>query len=114
MSDGAAAVRAIRSHAYDAVLMDCQMPEMNGFEATAAIRAHEQGSGHHTPIIALTAGARDEDRKACLAEGMDGYLAKPLNKDTLLTLVGQWVARDQPASAAPDAAAELTSRRSAA
>ena len=95
--DGAAAVRAIRSQAYDAVLMDCQMPEMNGFEATAAIRSHERGSGHRTPIIALTAGAREEDREACLAEGMDGYLAKPLGKDALLTLVGYWVGRDRPA-----------------
>jgi PAS domain S-box-containing protein len=89
--DGASAVRAIEARAYDAVLMDCQMPEMNGFEATAAIRAHEDGSGRHTPIIALTAGARREDRETCLAEGMDSYLAKPLSKDALLGLVAQWV-----------------------
>ena len=89
--DGAAAVRAVQAQAYDAILMDCQMPEMNGFEATAAIRAHEEGSTRRTPIIALTAGARREDRDMCLAEGMDGYLAKPLSKDALLTLVAQWV-----------------------
>jgi PAS domain S-box-containing protein len=89
--DGASAVRALEARPYDAVLMDCQMPEMNGFEATAAIRAHEDGSGRRTPIIALTAGARREDRETCLAEGMDSYLAKPLSKDALLALVAQWV-----------------------
>jgi PAS domain S-box-containing protein len=89
--DGAAAVRAIQARAYDAILMDCQMPEMNGFEATAAIRAHEDGSGCRTPIIAVTAGARQEDREACLAEGMDAYLAKPIRKDALLALVAEWV-----------------------
>ncbi len=111
--DGAAAVRAVQSHTYDAVLMDCQMPEMNGFEATAAIRSHERGSGRRTPIIALTAGARPEDREACLAEGMDSYLAKPLNKDALLALVGQWTGGVS-APGAPGERAQLTSRRSAA
>jgi PAS domain S-box-containing protein len=84
--DGAAAVRAVSARPYDAVLMDCQMPEMNGYEATAAIRAL-RSSGRLTPIIAMTAGARPEDRDRCLAEGMDGYLAKPVRKDSLLALV---------------------------
>ncbi|MFN2506581.1 MAG: response regulator [Acidimicrobiales bacterium] len=88
--DGAAAVRAASEHRYDAILMDCQMPEMNGYEATAAIRANE-GSGRHTPIIAMTAGARREDRERCLAEGMDSYVSKPVGKDTLLALVAQFV-----------------------
>ena len=64
------------------------MPELNGYEATAAIRPDE-GSDRHTPIIALTAGARSEDRERCLAEGMDGYLAKPVSKDALLAVVAR-------------------------
>jgi CheY-like chemotaxis protein/signal transduction histidine kinase len=88
--DGAAAVEAAAARSYDAILMDCQMPELSGYEATAAIRAND-GSERHTPIIALTAGARREDRERCLAEGMDSYLAKPLNKDVLLTLVARTI-----------------------
>ncbi len=87
---GAAAVQAAATHAYDAILMDCQMPEMNGYEATTAIRAQE-GAGRHTPIIAMTAGARREDRDRCRASGMDSYLAKPVNKDALLALVARSV-----------------------
>jgi two-component system, sensor histidine kinase and response regulator len=86
--NGVAAVQAAAAQPYDAILMDCQMPEMNGYEASAAIRAQE-GADRHTPIIALTAGARREDRERCLAAGMDGYLAKPVNKDTLLALVAR-------------------------
>jgi CheY-like chemotaxis protein len=86
--NGEEAVAAVATRSYDLILMDCQMPELNGYEATAAIRAHE-GSGRHTPIIAMTAGARGEDRERCLAEGMDHSLAKPVKKDALLALVGQ-------------------------
>ena len=86
--NGAEAVRAAASHEYDAILMDCQMPQMNGYQATAAIRRHE-GARHHTPIIALTAGARGEDRERCLAEGMDEYLSKPVRKAPLLDMVRQ-------------------------
>jgi CheY-like chemotaxis protein len=64
------------------------MPEMNGYEATAAIRVQE-GSDRHTPIIAMTAGARREDRDRCLAAGMDRYLAKPVSKDALLAMVAR-------------------------
>jgi PAS domain S-box-containing protein len=88
--NGAAAVRAVAGRQYDAILMDCQMPELNGYEAAAAIRARE-GAGRRTPIIAVTAGARREDRDRCLAEGMDSYLAKPLSKDALLSLVARSV-----------------------
>lgn len=93
--DGAAAVQAVATQPYDAILMDCQMPELNGYEATAAIRARE-GSGRRTPIIALTAGARREDRERCLAEGMDSYLSKPVSKDALLALVAQSVRARRP------------------
>ncbi len=88
--NGAQAVRAAADQHYDAILMDCQMPQMNGYQATAAIRLQE-GVGRHTPIIALTAGAREEDRDHCLEVGMDEYLAKPLHKGPLLTMVRDWV-----------------------
>jgi len=84
--NGVLAVEAAAAHHYDAILMDCQMPELNGYEATAAIRAQE-GPGRHTSIIALTAAALREDRERCLAEGMDSYLAKPVSKDALLAQV---------------------------
>ena len=87
---GEAAVAALAAHTYDAVLMDCQMPDLNGYEATAVIRSGEE-PGHHIPIIAMTAGARREDRDRCLAAGMDSYLAKPVSKDALLALVAQSV-----------------------
>ena len=90
--DGAEAVHAAATLPYDAILMDCQMPRMNGYDATAAIRAQE-GSGRHAPIIAMAAGARQEDRDRCLAAGMDSYLAKPVSKDALLALVGVSVKR---------------------
>jgi two-component system, sensor histidine kinase and response regulator len=88
--DGAAAVQAAVARSYDAILMDCQLPELSGYEATAAIRVQE-GSRRHTPIIAMTAGARREDREQCIAAGMDSYLAKPVSKDALLALVGRFV-----------------------
>jgi CheY-like chemotaxis protein len=86
--NGAEAVRAAAGQEYDAILMDCHMPQMNGYQATAAIRRQE-GPEHHTPIIALTAGARGEDRTRCLAEGMDEYLSKPVRKGPLLDMVRQ-------------------------
>ena len=98
--NGAAAVEAVASQDYDAILMDCHMPELNGYEATAAIRAQE-GPGRHTPIIAITAGARREDRERCLAGGMDSYLAKPVSKDALLALVARSVASVKTTPTAP-------------
>jgi CheY-like chemotaxis protein len=96
------AVRAVAAEPYDAVLMDCQMPEMNGYEATTAIRAMKD-SVRFTPIIGVTAGAREEDRQRCLATGMDAYLSKPLDKDALLALVAHSVkhgsAKNPPAAA---------------
>jgi PAS domain S-box-containing protein len=86
---GAGAIRAAGACDYDAILMDCQMPELSGFEATGWIRAHEVNSGRRTQIIAVTAGARREDRERCLAADMDDYLAKPLRKDSLLVAVGR-------------------------
>jgi CheY-like chemotaxis protein len=94
---GIAAVQAAATGVYDAILMDCQMPELTGFEATVAIRADE-GSARHTPIIAMTAGAQMQDRARCMSAGMDGYLAKPVSKEALLGLLDRFVgARKQTA-----------------
>jgi CheY-like chemotaxis protein len=67
--------------------MDVQMPEMDGLEATAAIRRREAGTGRRVPIVALTANARKEDEAACLAVGMDGYLAKPIHLRQLVEAI---------------------------
>jgi CheY-like chemotaxis protein len=84
--NGAEAVQAVASEPYDAVLMDCEMPELNGYDATVAIR-NLKGPTRFTPVIGVTAGAREEDRKRCLAAGMDAYIAKPLARDALIALV---------------------------
>ena len=99
VENGRAAVEKIiaASGAFDAVLMDVQMPEMGGFEATQAIREHEAGAGSHVPIIALTAHAMAGDRERCLAGGMDGYLSKPIEVNDLITTVERFGA-GQPAA----------------
>lgn len=76
---GRKALDAWRNQPFDIILMDVQMPEMDGFEATARIREHEKSSGKHIPIIALTAHAMVGDRERCLAAGMDDYVSKPIN-----------------------------------
>jgi len=76
--DGREALEALARQSFDVVLMDVQMPEMDGFEATAALRAGEEGTGRHTPVIALTAHAMKGDRERCLEAGMDGYIPKPI------------------------------------
>ncbi|MFM2089725.1 MAG: Signal transduction histidine-protein kinase BarA [Planctomycetota bacterium] len=90
--DGRTAVERFAAGTFDAVLMDCQMPEMDGYEATAAIRAAEADGAPHVPIIALTANASPEDRERCLLSGMDDHLAKPFKQTDLMRVLRRWVA----------------------
>jgi two-component system sensor histidine kinase/response regulator len=91
VANGREAVEAVRTGDYDLVLMDCQMPEMDGFEATQAIRSlYARGEGPH--IVALTANAFDGEREKCLAAGMDDYLAKPIKPDLLRKKMAEWIA----------------------
>jgi CheY-like chemotaxis protein len=76
-------VAAFLAEPFDLVLMDVQMPEMDGLEATAAIRKHERKTGGRIPIIALTAHAMKGDRERCIAAGMNGYLSKPIRASEL-------------------------------
>jgi CheY-like chemotaxis protein len=92
-ANGREAVEAIQKGAYDLVFMDVQMPEMDGFEATAAIREIEKRNGAHLPVIALTAHAMKGDKERCLAAGMDGYLSKPIRPPELDQILEMYVAR---------------------
>ncbi len=109
VSNGAEAVAAITRSPYDIVLMDCQMPELDGYEATRQIR---RGGGRFrsTPIIAVTANAMEGDREKCLASGMSDYMSKPVLAQTLATTLEKWILPDAAAGAptsakAPSAAA---------
>jgi len=97
-ANGREALDAVKAHSYDAVLMDVQMPEMGGFEATAAIRSLEHGNGSRLPIIAMTAHAMKGDRERCLAAGMDEYLTKPLDPRQLCSVVEEMAAGRAPAT----------------
>ena len=91
VANGREAVEAMREARYDIVFMDCQMPEMDGWEATAEIRKLERHTGRHTPVVALTASALIEDQQQCLARGMDDFLPKPIYKEQLAVMVNRWV-----------------------
>ena len=91
--NGAEALQKVVDGGYDAVLMDCQMPDMNGYDATRAIRALKSPA-RSIPIIGVTAAAREEDRMLCLAAGMDAYIAKPFAKDALNALVASTIEKE--------------------
>ncbi len=103
--DGKEALEKLELSPYDAVLMDCQMPEMDGFEATARIRKREEEGGAHIPIIAMTANAMQGDRERCLAAGMDDYIAKPVDPGKIKACLLRWVQGVvEPAPSAPSEA----------
>lgn len=89
--NGREAVDAMKNDSFDLVLMDVHMPEMDGFEATVAIREYEQQQGSRTPIVAMTAAAMKGDREQCLAVGMDGYVSKPVDPLKLRTAIEKFI-----------------------
>jgi CheY-like chemotaxis protein len=91
VSDGQAAIEAVKEQPFDLVLMDIQMPVLDGFAATAAIRDWERHSGGRLAIIAMTAHATEDDRRHCLEVGMDGYISKPFRAQELFSVVEETV-----------------------
>ena len=90
-ANGRLAVEESLRQPFRLVLMDCQMPELDGFEATREIRLRESAGTTRVPIVALTANAMVGDRTRCLAAGMDDYLSKPFKRNDLLTMLRRWI-----------------------
>ncbi len=109
-ANGRIAVDTWLNQPFDLVFMDCQMPELDGFEATREMRAHEAAGRARTPIVALTANAYAEDRRRCLDAGMDDYLPKPFNRSSLTAMLRRWIpVAPQPRGADPPLPAALRS-----
>jgi CheY-like chemotaxis protein len=102
--DGMQALAALSGHSFDLVLMDVQMPDMDGYEAATRIRREEEGTGRHVPILAMTAHAMKGDRERCLEAGMDGYIAKPVQPPELFAAIDHLIPPAQAASGGPAAA----------
>ncbi|MCG8334368.1 MAG: response regulator, partial [Proteobacteria bacterium] len=94
-NNGREALDILKVKDYDLVLMDCQMPEMDGFEATAAIRSWEEKTGAHIPVIAMTANAMQGDREKCLDAGMDDYVSKPIDRNKLVMAIENQLVKNQ-------------------
>ena len=92
VDNGREALEALQASIFDVVLMDCHMPDLDGFEATRALRTRE-GDGRRTPVIAMTAGVLDSDRERCLAAGMDDFIAKPVDVGVLSATLDRWMPR---------------------
>lgn len=95
-ADGVQALRMTEEHSYQAVLMDCHMPRMDGYSATRELRRRERDHGRHLPVIAMTASALAEDRERCLAAGMDDYVSKPVSAEELEQGLARWVRPTHP------------------
>ncbi len=108
VNNGREALDAHANGTFDLILMDCHMPEMDGFEATREIRARERSTGRRMPIVALTANAMAQDREACLNAGMDDHLSKPFSMLTLQNMLDKWM--PQSAAAQVEAAAPAAKR----
>jgi CheY-like chemotaxis protein len=95
VSNGIEAIAAWQQDDFDCILMDIQMPEMDGYEAVARIREQEKATGDHVPIIAMTAHAMDDDRQKCLVAGMDDYISKPVDAQLLVNLLEKYISHNE-------------------
>ena len=109
VENGQKALESLAKDEYDLILMDCQMPVIDGYAATQAIRRQEQESHRHIPIIALTANAMEGDRERCLAAGMDDFLSKPFKRKQLREILVSWLPQKSPQQASSQPSASVQS-----